>query len=918
MFILDLERTAERAEGLVVHLGVEHLDEQGVWGEPRPLFVHRNAWHGAPDVVEREVAQVLPGLPPESGGAPTHEVLLSADRFDTTLRQMAIGGRLRVRYTAEGPFHTVAWAPGEPWELEVQVSPDAGTQRYTLSGAFSRDRDRVAIAAVEAVVRGGLFVTADSVHRFVDDRRFPLVLALRDHPRFTLTAEGVLDLLALLHGLPRLPLLRLPDDLSLASGTATPVPRLRLTRRQGEDGASDQVDVSLAFDYGTATIGASDPRATVFDRANQQLVHRATEAEAAAREAVRAAGVRLEATDGGGSIAASRAAALTDALRGQGFEVDLDGAPLRGELDLEVRVASGIDWFELQGDARFGEATVGWPELLRAARAGDRFVELADGSMGLVPDEWMQRLSLLAATGTVSGGTVRYGRAQAGVLDALLATAPQVDVDAQFARVREAIRGFERIHPADAPPGFHGELRPYQREGLGWLSFLERLGFSGCLADDMGLGKTVQALALLEQRRTSHPGPSLVVVPNSLVFNWQQEAARFTPGLRVFAHVGQGRGRDPRAFLDADLVLTTYGILRRDVTLLARVPFDYVILDEGQAIKNPGTANARSARALRARHRLVMTGTPVENRLSELWSLFEFLNPGVLGASGRLVHALRSASPDALGGVDEEARGLLARALRPYILRRTKAQVAPELPERLEQTVFVDLGEDDRRRYNELRDHYRASLLGGGHEAAAPNRVHVLEALLRLRQAACHPGLVNPDLAGTGSAKLDVLEESVVELVEEGHKVLVFSQFTSLLAIVRRHFDRAGISYEYLDGQTRDREARVTHFQRDPDCHVFLISLKAGGLGLNLTAADYVFLLDPWWNPAVEAQAIDRAHRIGQTRRVFASRLIARDTVEEKVLQLQERKRDLADAIIRAEDGPLSSLTRDDLELLLT
>jgi SNF2 family DNA or RNA helicase len=314
-----------------------------------------------------------------------------------------------------------------------------------------------------------------------------------------------------------------------------------------------------------------------------------------------------------------------------------------------------------------------------------------------------------------------------------------------------------------------------------------------------------------------------------------------------------------------------------------------------------------------------MSGTPVENRLAELWSLLDFLNPGMLGSAtgfGTLARLLMGAGTD---DRTTEYRELLARAVRPYVLRRTKEQVAPELPEKLEQTLFVDLAPEERKRYNELRDHYRVALLQRvGVSGMSRAQAYILEALLRLRQAACHQGLIDPLHLADTSSKLEVLESQIEEAVAEGHKVLVFSQFTSLLAIVRRMLEGAGVTYEYLDGSTIDRQSRVERFQRDPACPVFLISLRAGGLGLNLTAADYVILLDPWWNPAVESQAIDRTHRIGQTRRVFATRLIARDTVEEKVLLLQERKRDLADAIIRADEGPLSRLTREELEGLLS
>jgi SNF2 family DNA or RNA helicase len=344
------------------------------------------------------------------------------------------------------------------------------------------------------------------------------------------------------------------------------------------------------------------------------------------------------------------------------------------------------------------------------------------------------------------------------------------------------------------------------------------------------------------------------------------------------------------------------------------VQFDYAVLDEAQAIKNASSESAKAARLLRSEHRLTLSGTPVQNHLGELWSLFEFLNPGMMGSAS----VFRELTGSAIGA-DPAGREMLAKALRPFILRRTKEQVARDLPEKLEQTVFCELEAEQRKLYNELRDHYRTSLLDRiAREGMNKAKIQVLEALLRLRQAACHPGLIDKANIDHASAKLDALMGHIEDVLEEGHKVLVFSQFTSFLSIVKRKLDANKTVYEYLDGKTRDRQARVERFQNDPACKLFLISLKAGGLGLNLTAAEYVFLLDPWWNPAVEAQAIDRAHRIGQTRRVFAYRLIAKDTVEEKVLQLQQSKKDLADAIINADNSLIRSLKKDDLELLLS
>ncbi|HEX8200285.1 MAG TPA: DEAD/DEAH box helicase, partial [Isosphaeraceae bacterium] len=385
------------------------------------------------------------------------------------------------------------------------------------------------------------------------------------------------------------------------------------------------------------------------------------------------------------------------------------------------------------------------------------------------------------------------------------------------------------------------------------------------------------------------------------------------PGLRVLDYTGPRRAALRATFAQNDLIVTTYGTLRTDIVELGKTEFDYVILDEAQAIKNAGSQVAKASRLLRGRHRLAMSGTPIENHLGELWSIFEFLNPGMLGGASVFKGLATS-------GQDEGARPLLARSLRPFILRRTKGQVVADLPEKTEQTLYCSMEPAQRRRYEELRSHYRQALLKKDPTDLKRSKIEVLEALLRLRQAACHPGLIDPKHADDPAAKLDMFLPQLAEVVEEGHKVLVFSQFTKFLAIVRGRLDQEGLRYEYLDGRTRNRAERVERFQNDPSVPIFLISLKAGGLGLNLTAAGYVYLLDPWWNPAAEAQAIDRSHRIGQTQHVFAYRLICRDTVEQKILDLQNRKRELADAILGGgeERDIVRSLSREDLEFLLS
>jgi SNF2 family DNA or RNA helicase len=685
--------------------------------------------------------------------------------------------------------------------------------------------------------------------------------------------------------------------------------------------AADKLLGELEFDYDGAIIPAGRTTPLAVSTELGLVIRRDPRTESSADIKLFELGFR-EAKDprldpGTLELPGKRISQVTKDLVLAGWRIEAEGKLIRPAGEFKLALATGIDWFDLDGGMDYGGQTVSLPDLLSAARRGETMIELGDGSMGMLPEEWLKKYGMLVDLGTAENGTLRFNASQAGVLDALLANQPEIEVDTAFEKVRANLHEFEGIVAIESPPGFHGELRPYQREGLGWLDYLQRFGFGGILADDMGLGKTIQVLALLQRRRWRRQakGPSLAVVPRSLVFNWIQEAARFTPRLKVLDYTGPGRHSLREKFPDYDLIITTYGTVRTDIVELTNFEFDYVMLDEAQAIKNADSQSARAARLLRGCHRLAISGTPIENHLGELWSLIEFLNPGMLGSDTVFRRYTSTGSGAALDATD---RSLLAKALRPFILRRTKAQVIQDLPEKTEQTLYCDMETEQRRYYDELRIHYRDALLHKDADELNRSKIEVLEALLRLRQAACHPGLINPDAANGPSAKLEMLLPSIAEVVEEGHKVLVFSQFTSFLAIVRDRLDEEKLVYEYLDGRTRNRAARVERFQTDPDCLIFLISLKAGGLGLNLTAAEYVYLLDPWWNPAVEAQAIDRSHRIGQTQHVFAYRLICRSTVEEKILELQQKKRDLADAILNADNRMISTLTREDLEFLLS
>ncbi len=817
----------------------------------------------------------------------------------------------------EREYGPLKWDEGPPWEVAMEVAADPTRPVYRPVGWLVRGDEKRPLKEPLILLAAGWVIWKDRISRLDTTTSFAWIRMLRGTEPTEVPVEDGPELAATLAQLPGLPRLVLPEPLRFEEATGKPQPQLAILAPDRYN--PNTCPAQLAFRYETHNVDPSDARAALLDADRKRLLARDRAAEKRALDLFVSAGGRwpdhFYQQPGNSSVSASRLPRLVRSLCAAGWEVTASGKRYRMPGAFEMAIESGVDWFDLHASCSFEDQSAALPALLAALRKRESWVRLDDGSLGLLPEEWLDQHGLVAALGEVRDDVVRFRKTQAGLLDAWLESQPDVRLDEIFQRVRGELRQFERVEPAEAPPGFRGELRPYQKDGLGWLQFLQRFGFGGCLADDMGLGKTVQVLALLESRRrrkkAGERAPSLVVAPLSVVFNWLREAARFTPRLRARGHTGKERAQGPEAFEACDLVLTTYGTLRRDVHWLKDCDFDYVILDESQSVKNAGAQTAKAVRLLRSEHRLALSGTPIENHLGELWSLMEFLNPGFLG---HLAGFDRRWARDP----DPQTRATLARAVRPFILRRTKSQVAPDLPERQEETLYCELPEHQRKLYDELKEHYRGTLLGKiEKDGLNRSKMHVLEALLRLRQAACHPALLDGRQAGAASAKFEMLLPELAEVAEEGHKALVFSQFTSLLALLRKSLDARGIAYEYLDGKTRDREARVDRFQTDPKCPIFLISLKAGGLGLNLTAAEYVFLLDPWWNPAVEAQAIDRAHRIGQKNKVFAYRLIALDTVEEKILELQRSKKDLADAIISQDNALLRNLTRQDLEFLL-
>jgi superfamily II DNA or RNA helicase len=957
-YLLDVESTLRRGWPCV-SLRQRAINKNGKPGKLRLASLSQSEVAGLSSVEDRALIGLLAGNERDvgysylSGGGFSYYELqnfaIAPAMFEVVLPRLCGSGRFGWQpaggMTADEPFRLLAWDDGPAWQLCLEVAKTASRKDWQLQGKLSRGAAVEELSGPLAFLEVGLVVFPDRIARFDCGGAFPWVTMLRQSGPLLVPAKSEQDFVEQLARMPNLPPLELPEELGWQE--ERPVPRPRLTIFKSKRDLSGELDCRLTFEYGERSATFGDEPPAWYDREQRIVVRRDSAAEREARTRLFAAGAHLNthrgpAEPGVYSLAPAKLPQLVLQLAATGWQVEAEGRLIRSAGKISLSVTSGVDWFDLEGACDFDGAQASLPQLLAALRSGQQFIQLDDGTQGMLPQEWLARYGQLAEFGEAKDDRLRFLPTQASLLDALLAAqeSERVTVDEVFARLRYRLRSFDGIKPCNEPGVFAGELRHYQREGLGWLHFLDEFGFGGCLADDMGLGKTIQVLALLVDRHRQRPSangsttpaeakrpaiPSLAVVPRSLIFNWVEEAKRFAPTLRVLNYTGLDRRSALEQFNDHDLVVTTYGTLRRDAARLNDFEFDYAILDEAQAIKNPSSQSAKACRLLHARRRLVMTGTPVENHLGDLWSLFEFLNPGMLGHNRKLQDifsskraGLEATSDPGSGRETAENLAVLSRALRPFLLRRTKQQVLSELPAKTEQTLYCELEGAERKSYNELRDHYRRSLLERIDKVGVnKSKIHVLEALLRLRQAACHPGLLDKKKIDAGSAKLETLLEQVGEIVAEGHKALVFSQFTSLLAIVRRQLDSRGIVYEYLDGKTTNRQSKVERFQTDADCRLFLISLKAGGQGLNLTAADYVFILDPWWNPAVEAQAVDRAHRIGQNRNVFAYRLVAQDTVEEKILQLQARKRDLADAIISADKNLLQSLTAEDLQVLL-
>jgi len=573
---------------------------------------------------------------------------------------------------------------------------------------------------------------------------------------------------------------------------------------------------------------------------------------------------------------------------------------------LHLKLGSGIDYFEGEGTLEIADERISLIDAIKQYRT-NRYITLSDGTQAVLNAEYMDQLSRLFKKRKEG---LRVSFFDLPLVEELMDANA---ADASFSKSREVFAGFNTIDQRRLQlPRFKGKLRPYQKAGLQWLDYLYEHKLGGCLADDMGLGKTVQAIALLSRIYPKAKAPTLIVMPRSLLFNWTRELDTFAPSLTHCIH--HSTARDWTAALEKNVILTTYGTLRSDIATITKTRFHAVVLDESQAIKNLNTQTAQAALTLRASHRFALSGTPVENNLGELYTLFRFLNPAMFNSAADFD---RDYATPIQKENDDAAANELRKKIYPFILRRLKSDVLKELPPKVEQVLYVEMGTAQKKHYEDRRLFYKAVIDGEIEKnGIAKSQFVILEAMLELRQIATVPESKTEGLIK--SAKSERLIEALEEAVSNGRKCLVFSNFLAGVEQVCAALNDKEIKHLRMTGATTDRETLVERFQKDPKTKVFVMSLKTGGVGLNLTAADTVFILDPWWNTSAEAQAVDRAHRIGQQNTVFTYRLIAKDSIEEKIQKLQEKKKNLVDQVVSSDGVALKSLSERDIENLFS
>jgi SNF2 family DNA or RNA helicase len=585
---------------------------------------------------------------------------------------------------------------------------------------------------------------------------------------------------------------------------------------------------------------------------------------------------------------------------------------------ISIQFKSRQDWFDTEVEIVFGDSKVRIQELKKALKENRNYILLDDGTHGIVPQEWMLKFEQLFRSGKEDGEQVKISKLNFNLLEQFADDRISEDIVKELAEKKAKLRDFKGIKDIDIPASITANLRDYQKEGFNWLNFLDEFSWGGILADDMGLGKTLQIITFLQHQKELNKGQSLVVVPTSLLFNWQDELKKFAPALNFHLHYGNDRKLDFKEKASFDLLLTSYGTLCNDIEYFKKIRFNYIILDESQAIKNITSLRYKAVCSLKANNRIAMTGTPVENSTLELFAQMNFANPGFLLTTSHFKdNYVKAIEQDQ----NKERLNELRNRVNPFILRRTKSEVLKELPDKTEEVLYCIMSDEQRKVYDAYRNQYRNMLLGViDQEGVSKNVFKVLEGLTKLRQICDSPQLLESEnLAAKASIKIDELKRHIQDKTGN-HKILIFSQFVKMLKLIEGELQKTGIVYEYLDGQTdqKKRELKVKKFQSDEGCRVFLISLKAGGVGLNLTEADYVYIVDPWWNPAVENQAIDRCYRMGQKKNVTAFRMICKDTIEEKIFELQKQKKALSENLLDSGEGIVKNLSREDIEKLFS
>lgn len=583
----------------------------------------------------------------------------------------------------------------------------------------------------------------------------------------------------------------------------------------------------------------------------------------------------------------------------------------------EMKAGSGLDWFDLTVAISFGKQAVSLKEVRKALLSKQNMVVLGDGTIGMLPEEWLHQYGLILKLGQQQNdGALRLSKLHYTLIDELHNQIDDEQVLKEIDEKKQRLLNIDKVKTVKVSKAITAKLRPYQESGFRWMQTLEELGWGGCLADDMGLGKTLQTITFLQYLKEKYAGSThLVICPTSLIYNWEEELKKFSPKLTYHIYYGSAREFSNEHFEDYDIVITTYGLIRNDLEQLLKFQWHYVILDESQAIKNPDALTTKAVQLLHSKNRLILSGTPVQNNTYDLYAQFNFINAGLLGN--------REFYKEFANGIDKNNDAGMAAQLRkmvyPFMLRRTKQQVAKDLPDKTEMVLWCEMHTEQQAVYDDYKNHYRNTLLKKIEEVGmAKAGMYILEGLLRLRQICDSPKLVkNSEITTDKSIKIEELMREIQENTGS-HKLLVFSQFTEMLQLIKANLEKEGISFSYLDGSTpaNARKAAVDTFQKDESIKVFLISLKAGGVGLNLIAADYIYIVDPWWNPAVEQQAIDRTHRIGQTNKIFAYKMICKNTVEEKILQLQQRKKQIANDLVTEDAGFIKKLSREDVEFL--